>query len=416
MDPEGGCTSEMGGLLRSSTTPQGENWIAYLHAFETVFELDDPDLAFRKLSALENAIEEMESETDQFNDFCQIFPYEQFLEYGISRNNPAGRLALLCVQICFNWPGLDFRRFESDIFLDFFLHKLMSNDTDLLDLSVQFLCNMCMVGSNVPEILIERGVLDNLRARGLDHQVGKLVCSLCAVKHRYYLESIPVLGEMLSSTDEQTVVLALVAIYQVFHLDESARAIASSVLVDHMTPLLSQDNTEIVKELFIDLALVRQIDDHYYGPIISKMSILSEQCPKIIDLGCRILRMQWNNWKAFDHTQVCQFLFAVASHQRFDIMKSCLITLVLYFSPEYGRNEELIQLLADHLADTSDVSILLHGICRSLEYLACRGCDTQAILTQSHREAILELLNSEVPDVSDTAAAIISMLEISNTT
>ena len=391
-------------------TDDGEPWREVLELAKQVLVVQDQELAFGKLSELETLLEKL-AETEEFDEFCQVFPYEDFIEYAIANDGVVGRMALLCLRVCLCWPELDFRRFESMSVLDFFMRKLNSADEDEVDIGVQFLCNMCLIAPAVPEFLVEQGIFEQLQTSLCDSNVAKIVCALCSCRHKYLTKCILVLSGLFSCTEADVVMLALTAWYQAYQMESDARPLLTQMLLEHLDFLLKNEDAKVMKELLIAFEQVEEIDKRYFQPLCAIMNAFSQTCPKIIDLVCRIIRRQCAKWKELDTKELCQFLLRVCNNQRYDVMRSCLITLVQYFQPQYGMNEDLINVLMDHVDDPSLSRLLLHGVCRSLEYLKLKTVDLTSIVDESKKTAVKELLDSDSPEVSQLAAMVLEMLK-----
>ena len=390
-------------------TADGEWWREVLEAAKQVLVVQDQELAFGKFSELETLLEAL-AETGEFGKFCQMFPYEDFIKYAIGNDGVVGRMALLCLRVCLCWQELDFRRFESMDVLEFFMRKLNSADEDEVDIGVQFLCNMCLTSAAVPEFLVEQGIFEQLQTYLCDSHVAKIVCALCSCRHKYLTKCLLFMSGLFSCTEADVVMLALTAWFQAYQMESDARPLLTQILLEHLDSLLENEDVKVMKELLIALGQVEGIDKRYFQPLCVIMNTLSPTCPKIIDLVCRIMRRQWVQWKELDTKELCQFLLTRCSNQRYDIMRSCLITLVQYFRPPYGMNEDLINLLMDHADDPSLSCLLLHGVCRSLEYLKLKKVDVTSVIDDSKKTAVKELLDADSPEACQLAAMVLEML------
>ena len=73
-------------------------------------------------------------------------------------------------------------------------------------------------------------------------------------------------------------------------------------------------------------------------------------------------------------------------------------------------NEDLINLLMDHADDPSLSCLLLHGVCRSLEYLRLKKVDVTSVINESKKTAVKELLDADSPGACQLAAMVLEML------
>jgi len=118
------------------------------------------------------------------------------------------------------------------------------------------------------------------------------------------------------------------------------------------------------------------------------------ELPKLLDIGCQILRNNYSAWKVLDSRDLCASL--AHADQHYIVRKSCVMTVLLYYRQEYLITAEIVHVVVGNVEDASLSRLCLHALFLLAATVMSGGHDVSPLTSDPVTQAVAPLL--DIPD------------------